>query len=234
MIAVRELVLAAGVSMLLLVSVEPRAYEVEQRSFLSWDNAAHWSSFPIRYIIRGENISEAWRNAVRDIMREWEWPANRDESNIAWWSERSTTSRWRPEQDGDTHITWIWQKNNYRDVRGVDDATAANILGTERTYFNWSSPWHITESDLFFNAAYFSWTTNSSNVCGSGNVILLQRVALHELGHMLGLQHSGDGNAIMAASVGCGDTREILERDDINGLDYLYESDDPIHGYDPW
>lgn len=209
-------------------------YEVEWRNFLSWDNAAHWPSFPIRYIIRSEHIPAAWRNAVEDMMREWEWPTNRDESNIAWWSRRFTTDRWRPENDGDTHITWIWQRDNYRNVRGVDDATAATILGTERTYFSWSSPWHITESDLFFNAAYFTWTTDPANVCGVGNVVLLQRVALHELGHMLGLQHSGDGQAIMASSVSCGDTREILERDDINGLDYLYESDDPVHGYDPW
>jgi hypothetical protein len=210
------------------------AYNVEWRSFLSWDNAAHWSSFPIRYIIRSEHISQAWRDGVQATMGEWEWPVNRDETNIAWWSRRFDTTRWRPEQDGDNHITWIWQRDNYRDVRGVDDATAATIMGTERTYYSWSSPWHITESDIFFNAAYFSWTTDSASTCGTANRMLVQRVALHELGHMIGLQHSGVGTAIMAASASCGDTRQILERDDINGLDYLYEADDPIHGYDPW
>lgn len=167
-------------------------------------------------------------------MREWEWPVNRDESNIVWWSRRFETARWRPSNDGDNHITWIWQRDNYRDVRGVDDATAATILATTRNYYSWSSPWHIVESDLFFNAAYFSWTTNPANICGTNDNFLMQRVALHELGHMIGLEHSGEGTAIMAPSVGCGDIRRILERDDINGLDYLYESDDPIHGYDPW
>jgi predicted Zn-dependent protease len=228
-----------GVAVCLLACVTAfatsiQAYNVEWRSFLSWNNAAHWPEFPVRYIIRSETIPQSWRDGVEAMMREWEWPTNRDEDNIAWWSRRFNTTRWRPEQDGDNHITWIWQRDNYRDVRGVDDATAATILGTERTYFSWSSPWHITESDVFFNAAYFSWTTNPGNTCGSGNVMLVQHIALHELGHMLGLQHSGVGTAIMAATTSCGDTRQILQRDDINGLDYLYEADDPIHGYDPW
>lgn len=217
-----------------LAVITAYAYRVEWRSFLSWDNAAHWPSFPIRYIIRSEHIPSAWRSGVESMMREWEWPTNRDESNIVWWSRRYNTTRWRPRKDGDNHITWIWQRDNYRDVRGVDDATARTILGTERTYFSTTSPWHITESDIFFNAAYFSWTTNPASVCGTSNVFLVQRVALHELGHMIGLKHSDVGTAIMAASTGCGDTRQILQRDDINGLDYLYEADDPIHGYDPW
>ena len=211
-----------------------RAYNVEWRSFLSWDNAAHWSGFPIRYIIRSEHIPQSWRNGVQAMMGEWAWPVNRDETNIVWWNIRFETTRWRPEQDGDNHITWIWQRDNYREVRGVDDATAATIMGTERTYYSWSSPWHITESDIFFNAAYFSWTTDPASTCGTANRMLVQRVALHELGHMIGLQHSGVGTAIMAATANCGDTRQILQRDDINGLDYLYEADDPIHGYDPW
>ena len=218
----------------ILTTTSAVAYRVEWRSFLWWENAAHWPSFPIRYIIRSQYISSSWRSAVESMMREWEWPANRDETNIVWWSRRYNTSRWRPSKDGDNHITWIWQKGNYREVRGVDAATAATILGTERTYYSWSSPWHITESDIFFNAAYFSWTTNPASVCGSANRVLLQRVALHELGHMIGLRHSNVGTAIMASSQTCGDTRQILQRDDINGLDYLYEADDPIHGYDPW
>jgi hypothetical protein len=210
------------------------AYNVDWRSFLFWDNAAHWSGFPVRYIIRSEFIPSAWRDGVESVMREWEWPVRRDEANIVWWSRRFETNRWRPENDGDNHITWIWQKDNYRDVRGVDEATAKMILATTRDYYSWSSPWHITESDLFFNAAYISWTTDPALTCGADSNTFLQRVALQELGHMIGLKHSGDGGAIMAATAGCDDTRQLLERDDINGLDYLYEADDPIHGYDPW
>lgn len=218
----------------LALASSAEAYRVEWRSFAFWDNAAHWPSFPIRYIIRSQHISAAWRSGVESMMREWEWPVNRDETNIVWWSRRYNTTRWRPRNDGDNHITWIWQRDNYRDVRGVNDATARGILGTERTYYSWSSPWHITESDIFFNAAYQNFTTSTGSVCGTNSRVLLQRVALHELGHMIGLRHSNVGTAIMAASMGCSDVRMILQRDDINGLDYLYEADDPIHGYDPW
>jgi predicted Zn-dependent protease len=229
-----HLLSVAALTGVALTSASALAYTVEWRSFLEWENAAHWAGFPVRYIIRSEQIPLAWRDGVESMMREWEWPTNRDESNIAWWSRRFETTRWRPEQDDDNHITWIWQRDNYREVRGVDDATAATILGTERTYYSGTSPWHIVESDIFFNAAYFSWTTNPANVCGSSNIFLVQNTALHELGHMIGLDHSAVSGAIMAASSACSDVRQILERDDINGLDYLYETDDPIHGYDPW
>lgn len=48
-----------------------------------------------------------------------------------------------------------------------------------RDYYSWSSPWHITESDLFFNAAYISWTTDPALTCGAdSNTFLLHRVAL--------------------------------------------------------
>jgi Matrixin len=209
------------------------AYEVDWRSILDRQNAAHWPSFPIGYIIRSDQIPLAWRDAVENMMREWEYPTNRDEDNLVWWSRRFETERWRPEQDGDNHMTWIWQQDNYREVRGVDDATARTILATERTYFNGIGPWHIIESDIFFNAAYHTWVTASLDVCGTSIAYLLQRTALHELGHMIGLEHSTDANAILASTQNCNDAREILERDDINGLDYLYEADDPIHNYDP-
>ena len=49
----------------------------------------------------------------------------------------------------------------------------------------------------------------------------LQTVALHEIGHLLGLGHSNVQGAIMWPSISPGGTKG-LDRDDINGIRALY------------
>ncbi|KZV56464.1 metalloendoprotein 1-like [Dorcoceras hygrometricum] len=52
----------------------------------------------------------------------------------------------------------------------------------------------------------------------------VQSVALHELGHILGLGHSYDQNAVMFAYFGYGMTKRHLTQDDIDGIRALYPS----------
>ncbi|KAK4419597.1 Metalloendoproteinase 5-MMP [Sesamum alatum] len=51
----------------------------------------------------------------------------------------------------------------------------------------------------------------------------LQTVALHELGHILGLGHSQDPNALMFAYIGLGERKDLCP-DDIQGIQSLYPS----------
>lgn len=48
----------------------------------------------------------------------------------------------------------------------------------------------------------------------------LETVALHEIGHLLGLGHSSDPNAVMFASYG--GVRRVLHQDDVDGIRRLY------------
>lgn len=68
--------------------------------------------------------------------------------------------------------------------------------------------------DLHFDEA----ETWSDNPASSG--ILLLQVAIHEIGHLLGLSHSQDESAIMFAFYS--PERTNLTQDDINGIQALY------------
>lgn len=50
----------------------------------------------------------------------------------------------------------------------------------------------------------------------------LESVAVHEIGHLLGLQHSLEPNAVMYAYYDSGVTKRKLQRDDVHGIRALY------------
>lgn len=63
------------------------------------------------------------------------------------------------------------------------------------------------------------WSTNPGNT-----QMDLQSVAVHELGHVLGLGHSRDPNAIMYFGIAPGVIKRVLTQDDIAGIQALYSN----------
>ncbi|XP_042485085.1 metalloendoproteinase 2-MMP-like [Macadamia integrifolia] len=64
-----------------------------------------------------------------------------------------------------------------------------------------------------------NWSTNPSQ-----NMMDLESVAVHEIGHLPGLGHSSVQDAIMYAYISSGVEKRDLHSDDIAGIQYLYGS----------
>jgi hypothetical protein len=78
----------------------------------------------------------------------------------------------------------------------------------------------ITDSDVAYNLRYDFTSEKEPDGCSSE--FYLEAVNTHEVGHVIGLGHSADSNALMYASIAACHNKP-LHTDDINGRDALYD-----------
>lgn len=65
---------------------------------------------------------------------------------------------------------------------------------------------------------------------GSGNAVDLESVAVHEIGHLLGLGHSSVAEAIMYPTIKTRTKKVELAEDDVEGVQKLYGSNPNYKG----
>jgi Matrixin len=112
--------------------------------------------------------------------------------------------------------------NGYNNVAWADNvygtAFGARTLAVTRYWYTGGS---ITDADVLFNRA-FSWNSYRGPRASSGTIDI-RRVALHEFGHVLGLdhpdQHGQNVSAIMNSTIGDLDN---LTSDDVAGAQAIY------------
>ena len=138
-------------------------------------------------------------------------------NNLSNFSYSSTDSSADPCNDrdspnlGDGIPSWKFDSTNCGSAFG---STVLAITMTVAESFTPSIN-NIIDADIVFNTA-FSWDVHN----GSGSNSDFRRVATHELGHALGLDHEDDVPSILNTNIS--HTIEVPQPDDIDGLIALY------------
>ena len=97
------------------------------------------------------------------------------------------------------------------------------LAATFTGYYNGSG--YITDADIVTNSSGYSWTSQGEDPGGSGcsNEYYIEGVEVHEVGHGLGLAHTGVSGATMYPTVAaCDNGPATIESDDASGMQALY------------
>ena len=136
-----------------------------------------WTSLPVRYYVTDRGVDRGHRAAVSElrcrVLRGM--GRGRDRGTLV---RRSPASPRRIPRLGDSMTVLGYQ--NRPDLDRVLGATNFIIDTTTG---------EIVESDIFFNSC-FPWSTDAAGVTGRHDV---QSIAVHEIGHLLGLGALGAG-----------------------------------------
>ena len=125
------------------------------------------------------------------------------------------------------------RKNPRRNGTAFSDTLCGDDWGkpTLAIAQNWSSDGVITQSGIVFNSTY-KWNVYSGPYQAGRweDIEDFRRIAAHELGHAIGLDHEDDVPAIMATYA---DDIEAPQADDIAGVAAIYGESPPTGGTPP-
>lgn len=122
-----------------------------------------------------------------------------------------------PPSDVDANTSVTMSNTIYGDTFGSDVLAVTLVSPRDR---------HLIEADVVFNSAY-NWNSYRGAIMRDQDVMDFHRVALHEFGHVVGLDHPDEANpkqgvvAIMNSHISSIDS---LQPDDINGAHSIYDS----------
>ncbi|MDV0446992.1 hypothetical protein MsAg5_08600 [Methanosarcinaceae archaeon Ag5] len=108
----------------------------------------------------------------------------------------------------------------YMTYYGTNNSTLPWLAQAQAMNFErQNNRWYINDSDVRYNTYYANNFTTSHSQSLQNGYFNVERLALHELGHALGLEHSNVLNAIMKTPY---KYLSFLSQDDINGVKNLY------------
>ncbi len=158
---------------------------------------------------------EEMRRAVELSLDEWSRPDCTD-LELVYGSPATTRATNLLEADlPDLHNVMVWRLDDWPDDLGSDVGAITTLV------FDLEGA--ILDGDVDINGAGFSWTTSddSSGIDVRSNVT-------HELGHLIGLDHTPDRDATMYYSMVEGDlSRRDLSDNDLAGLCFVYPASEP-------
>jgi hypothetical protein len=189
-----------------------------------------WSDFPVRYFVTDRSVNgvtpQQFQTTIDRAFNTWH---DVETANTS--SEFVGFTQAEPFDDDNMSVLGFQN-------RADQDRTLAAT-----TFLIDTRDGSILESDIFFNTA-FQWTSADAGVTGRFD---LQSIAVHEIGHLLGLSHSalgetelisGGRRVIAAESVmfpiafSSGNTDDrTLKADDIAGMSDIYRTTDSVRRF---
>lgn len=175
------------------------------------------SNGPIIYRLNSDNSPAAGGGLNEFALGLAAW-TNVASSGIVLQSAGSTTSCGFTFGNGSNDISFNDCRNQVPDPTGssVILAQAQVAFTSESKMINGVNFGRIVESDIVFN--------NNQFISSLSNPVNLAEVMTHEIGHSIGLDHSGDNNATMAAIAHFDNRGSTLTADDQNGVTFIYPS----------
>lgn len=173
--------------------------------------------FPMTFQINSLGVptisGDSELNAIRNAFAAWE---NIPTSKIDFTDGGLTSARYASATDGINLVTF--QDDQFPFAPGVLAVAAKTIDVTEG-----DANGHIVDADVVFNPAWIDHPKYPIGTDPAKSYFDIQSIATHEIGHVVGLVHSGVVNSTMFFVLQKGTDARTLRTDDIAWASYRYQ-----------
>ena len=187
--------------------VPSKTYEGEPvRWWQSWPTMTlYTNSLGPKYTSAAKRALEAWSN----LKGGWKFPTSREQDTVDTYVCYSDLDSWKSVAFGETYCGMEFAPTTLAITASIWDPDFVSLFDRDGFY---------KDADVIFNSKDWSWDVYSGP-WRSDNVADFTRVAIHEFGHVIGLDHPDEHgqsrDAIMNSTTG--DT-EDLQLDDVLGI----------------